>query len=133
MRFPRHMFYPILFRAASDTMTNPMRRNFQLGMKRLINPHSQRCRIVRGKLQVNNHLLPFPYNLSRPPTWLERVVQPLWDILLGGPTQSAPKKPPTRPISLQNDPSHPPIRIICISDTQCNPPSAAWRYTSPRG
>ncbi|KAJ5177538.1 transcriptional regulator family: Fungal Specific TF [Penicillium coprophilum] len=65
---------------------------------------------------MNNHLLPFPYNISRP-TWLERVVQPLWSVLLGGLTQSAPQKPSTTPIPLQNNSAFPPVRIICISDT----------------
>ncbi|KGO68081.1 hypothetical protein PITC_053390 [Penicillium italicum] len=66
---------------------------------------------------MNNHLLPFPYNPSRAPTWLERLVQPLWDALSGGPTQPAPQKPSAAPIPLQNDSNLPPIRIICISDT----------------
>ncbi|KAF9247769.1 transcriptional regulator family: Fungal Specific TF [Penicillium roqueforti] len=44
-------------------------------------------------------------------------LQPLWDILFRGATQSARQKPSTTPIPLPNNPSHPPIRIICISDT----------------
>lgn len=71
---------------------------------------------------MNNHLLPFPYNLSRPPTWLERIVQPLWDVLSGGLTQSAPK-PSATPIPLQNDLNFPSIRIMCISDTHNTTPN----------
>lgn len=65
---------------------------------------------------MNNHLLPFPYNQSKPPTWLERVAQPLSHLLLGGPTQLAPQIPST-PISVQINDDLPPVRIICISDT----------------
>ncbi|KAJ5782247.1 hypothetical protein N7457_004021 [Penicillium paradoxum] len=67
---------------------------------------------------MNNHLLPSPYNLSQPQSWLERLVLPLCGVLLGRPTQSAAQKPSTKPIPLQSrGGDHPPIRIICISDT----------------
>lgn len=67
---------------------------------------------------MNNHLLPFPYNHSRPPTWLERAAQPLSNILLGEPKHSAPQKPPPGSIPLYNNGDDlPPIRVICISDT----------------
>lgn len=67
---------------------------------------------------MNNHLLPFPYNQSRPPTWLERLLQPLSDALLGGPTHPVPEPPSSTAIPLHsNGDDLPPIRIICISDT----------------
>ena len=72
---------------------------------------------------MNNHLLPFPYNKSQPPTCLERVLQPLSDILFGRPKRSAPQKPSTTPIPLQiNRNGLPPIHIICISDTHNTTP-----------
>lgn len=74
---------------------------------------------------MNNHLLPFPYNQSQPSTRLERLTQPLSDVLFGGPKHSASQKPSTTPIrvSLQNDADNlPPIRIICITDTHSATP-----------
>lgn len=75
---------------------------------------------------MNNHLLPYPYNLSHPPTWLEHLLQPLINLLLSTwPKQSKLQTPPNSPISLQNtgyDTALPPIRIICISDTHNTTP-----------
>ncbi|KAJ6092336.1 hypothetical protein N7467_004305 [Penicillium canescens] len=69
-------------------------------------------------IQMNSHLLPSPYNQSQPPTWLERVVQTLCYALLGAPKHSAPEKPSTTQLALQNDGDDlPPLRIICVSDT----------------
>lgn len=66
---------------------------------------------------MNNHLLPFPYNLSQRQTWPERVFQPLTNLLFRAPTQST-QKPSTTPIALRDTGRGiPPIRIICISDT----------------
>jgi Icc-related predicted phosphoesterase len=79
--------------------------------------------MIPGKLdsediQMNSHLLPSPYNQSQPPTWLECVVQTLCYALLGAPKHSAPEKPSTTPLVLQNDGDDlPPLRIICVSDT----------------
>lgn len=77
---------------------------------------------------MNNHLLPFPYNQSRPPTWLDRIVQPLSNIFLSKePRHSKPEKPSNTPVTLYgNDSEHPappPIRINCISDTHNTTPS----------
>ncbi len=78
---------------------------------------------------MNNHLLPFPYNQSRPPTWLERLVQPLSNILLSKePIHSKPEIPPATPVALRGHEtddraSPPPIRIICISDTHNTTPA----------
>lgn len=67
---------------------------------------------------MNSHLLPFPYNQSRPRSWLERVARPFSTLLFGEPTPSAPQEPPPTPIALQNHKDDlPPVRIICISDT----------------
>lgn len=67
---------------------------------------------------MNSHLLPFPYNQSQPPTWLERVVQPFSNVIFGTPEQLAPQKSSTISFPLQNSGDDlPPIRIICISDT----------------
>ncbi|KAJ5948322.1 hypothetical protein N7466_001337 [Penicillium verhagenii] len=72
---------------------------------------------------MNNHLLPFSYNQSRPPTWLGRLIQPLSDILCGSPRHTTPQQPSTTPINLQNDQDGvPPIRIVCISDTHNSTP-----------
>ncbi|KAL2838044.1 Metallo-dependent phosphatase-like protein [Aspergillus pseudodeflectus] len=68
---------------------------------------------------MNNHLLPPPYNQSTPQSWLQRsVLQPLGDILLGESPRLPPRKPSVDPILLppdQNDLF--PIRVVCISDT----------------
>lgn len=73
---------------------------------------------------MNSHLLPFPYNQSKPPSWLERVTQPFSSVLLGMPKRSTQQKPPTTPIALQSPgDSLPPIRIICISDTHNRTPT----------
>ncbi|KAJ5814847.1 hypothetical protein N7474_006624 [Penicillium riverlandense] len=72
---------------------------------------------------MNNHLLPYPYNLSQPPTWLDRVFQPLSDALFREPKHCTPQEPSTTPIPLQNNGDNlPPIRIICISDTHSATP-----------
>ncbi|KAJ5591608.1 uncharacterized protein N7459_001977 [Penicillium hispanicum] len=69
---------------------------------------------------MNNHLLPFPYNQSSRPTWLQRAVQPLSDLLWRRPAQHASPNPSTTAIPLPppNDGNTlAPVRIICISDT----------------
>lgn len=67
---------------------------------------------------MNNHLLPFPYNQSRPPTWLERTVQPLSDAVLGSPKHLVPQQPSSTPTPLHDSGDDlPPIRILCVSDT----------------
>ncbi|KAL4795880.1 Metallo-dependent phosphatase-like protein [Aspergillus venezuelensis] len=71
---------------------------------------------------MNNHLLPVPYNQSKPPTWKDRFLHPLFNALLpsGSPQRSTPLRPSSA-ISTQlqsNGAANlPPIRIICISDT----------------
>ncbi|RJE21105.1 Calcineurin-like phosphoesterase [Aspergillus sclerotialis] len=72
---------------------------------------------------MNSHLLPFPYNQSKPPSWLERVTQPLSSVLLGEPKRPTQQELPRTPIPLQNHgDSLSPIRIICISDTHNKTP-----------
>lgn len=78
---------------------------------------------------MNNHLLPFPYNQSRPPRWLDRIVLPLPNSLLPRePKRPKPEIPSNTPFALyggydSGDPARPPIRIICISDTHNTTPA----------
>jgi hypothetical protein len=65
---------------------------------------------------MNNHLLPHPYNQSRPPSWLDHAFQPLFNVL-SKQTHSTPQQPSTTPINLHCQDDLPPIRVICISDT----------------
>lgn len=69
-------------------------------------------------IQRSSHLLPFLYNQSQLPTWLECMVQTLGNALLGATQHSASEKPSTTPLALQNEGSDlPPLREICVSDT----------------
>ncbi|KAL4965533.1 metallophosphatase domain-containing protein [Aspergillus stella-maris] len=76
---------------------------------------------------MNNHLLPFPYNQSRPPTWKGRLLHPFFHALL--PSDGSQRSTPLRPSStistqlLSNEAANfRPIRIICISDTHNTTP-----------
>lgn len=70
---------------------------------------------------MNNHLLPFPYNQTQPPTWLGRTVQSLCHRLVGFKDRT-PQQAVT-PITPQHTQDNlPPIHIICISDTHNSTP-----------
>lgn len=69
---------------------------------------------------MNDHLLPLQYRSSQTPSWLERAVQPLCNLLFGGPTRSTPQRPspPSNSLPRRNSGDIlPPLRIICVSDT----------------
>ncbi|KAJ5342296.1 hypothetical protein N7541_011420 [Penicillium brevicompactum] len=70
---------------------------------------------------MNNHLLPFPYNQTKPSTWLGRNVQSLCHYLSGAEEPTSQQS--ATAISTQHTQGNlPPIHIVCISDTHNSTP-----------
>ncbi|KAJ5180001.1 hypothetical protein N7492_003211 [Penicillium capsulatum] len=67
---------------------------------------------------MNSHLLPFPYNQLKPPTWLDHILHPLSGLLFDGVKDRTPQIPVHVSVAGRGAKQElPPIRIICISDT----------------
>ena len=70
---------------------------------------------------MNNHLLPFPYNQTKPSTWLGRNVQSLCHYLSGA-EEPTPQQSATAISTQHTQGNLPPIHIVCISDTHNSTP-----------